>query len=150
MWLLNPTYLCKKKTTMKKVFGILMIVAATMTISSCAKYDEGSNFTLLTAKSRIVNVWKVSAWTANGNNILALNTYEQFDVKKDNTIAVTENVFGTTDNGTWAFNDDKSMFIWTKSNGNINEYTILKLSKDEMKISSTSAGVEYIMTLVTK
>jgi uncharacterized membrane protein len=135
---------------MKKVFGILMIVAATMTISSCAKYDEGSNFTLLTAKSRIVNVWKVSAWTANGNNILALNTYEQFDVKKDNTIAVTENVFGTTDNGTWAFNDDKSMFIWTKSNGNINEYTILKLSKDEMKISSTSAGVEYIMTLVTK
>jgi len=138
---------------MKKVFGILMIVAATMTISSCAKYDEGSNFTLLTAKSRVINTWKVSSWTANGNDIMSVNTIDQIDVKKDNTISRTDTypILGSVvDNGTWAFNDDKSVFNWTKGDGSITEYTILKLTKDEMKVSNVSNGVTYIMTLVTK
>jgi hypothetical protein len=140
-----------KKTTMKKVFGILMIVAATMTISSCAKYDEGSNFTLLSAKSRVINVWTVSAWTANGNDIMSFNAVDQIDVKKDNTVAVTTTVSGTvTDNGTWVLSDDKATLTFTDSAGDATAYTILKLTKDEMKLSNTSNSVEYIMTLVTK
>ena len=140
-----------KKTTMKKVFGILMIVAATMTISSCAKYDEGSNFTLLSAKSRVINTWKVTAWTANGNDIMSFNTVDQIDVKKDNTVAVTTQVFGTvTDNGTWALSDDKSTITFTDSSGSATTYTILQLTKDIMKLSNTSNSVEYIMTLGTK
>jgi len=136
---------------MKKVFGILMIVAATMTISSCAKYDEGSNFTLLSAKSRVINVWTVSAWTANGNDIMSFNVVDQIDVKKDNTVAVTTTVFGTvTDNGTWVLSDDKATLTFTDSAGDATAYTILKLTKDEMKLSNTSNSVEYIMTLVTK
>jgi uncharacterized membrane protein len=134
---------------MRKVFGILVIVAATMTISSCAKYDEGSNFTLLSAKSRIINVWTVSAWTANGNDILSFNSISEIDAKKDNTIAVTYPL-GIIDNGTWALSDDKAKFIWTKNDGSVTEYTIIKLSKDEMKIMNTSNSVTYIMTLVTK
>lgn len=138
---------------MKKVFGILMIVAATMTMtmSSCAKYDEGSNFTLLTAKSRIVNVWTVSAWVANGNDILSFNTVESIDVKKDNTVAITTDFLGlSVDNGTWALNDDKSTLTLTDSSGSATTYTIVRLTKDEMKLSSTNSGVTYIMTLVTK
>jgi hypothetical protein len=141
---------------MKKVFGILIIVAATMTISSCAKYDEGSNFTLLSAKSRVVNVWNVSAWTADGNDIMSFNTIDKIEVKKDNTVARTNTVmvFGnpytTTDNGTWVLSDDKATLTLTDSAGDATAYTILKLTKDEMKISSTSNSVEYIMTLVTK
>ncbi len=136
---------------MKKVFGILMIVAATMTISSCAKYDEGSNFTLLSAKSRVINVWTVSAWTANGNDIMSFNAVDQIDVKKDNTVAVTTTVLGTvTDNGTWVLSDDKATLTFTDSAGDATAYTILKLTKDEMKLSNTSNSVEYIMTLVTK
>jgi hypothetical protein len=141
---------------MKKVFGILMIVAATMTISSCAKYDEGSNFTLLSAKSRVVNVWNVSAWTADGNDIMSFNTIDKIEVKKDNTVARTNTVmvFGnpytTTDNGTWVLSDDKATLTLTDSAGDATAYTILKLTKDEMKLSNTSNSVEYIMTLVTK
>lgn len=136
---------------MKKVFGILMIVAATMTISSCAKYDEGSNFTLLSAKSRVINTWKVTAWTANGNDIMSFNTVDQIDVKKDNTVAVTTTVFGTTtDNGTWALSDDKATITFTDSSGSATTYTILQLTKDIMKLSNTSNSVEYIMTLGTK
>ena len=136
---------------MKKVFGILMIVAATMTISSCAKYDEGSNFTLLSAKSRVVNVWKVSAWTANGNDIMSFNVVDQIDVQKDNIVTVTSTVFGTTtDTGTWVLSDDKATLTFTDSAGDATAYTILKLTKDEMKLSNTSNSVEYIMTLVTK
>ena len=143
-------YICKKKI-MKKVFGILMIVAATMTISSCAKYDEGSNFTLLTAKSRVVNVWTISAWVANGNDILSFNTVESIDVKKDNTVAITTNIFGASvDNGTWALNDEKSTITFTDSSGSPSTYTIVRLTKDEMKLSSTNNGVTYIMTLVSK
>ena len=128
-----------------------MIVAATMTISSCAKYDEGSNFTLLSAKSRVINVWTVSAWTANGNDIMSFNAVDQIDVKKDNTVAVTTTVFGTvTDNGTGVLSDDKATLTFTDSAGDATAYTILKLTKDEMKLSNTSNSVEYIMTLVTK
>ena len=141
----------QKKTIMKKVFGILMIVAATMTISSYAKYDEGSNFTLLTAKSRLVNVWTISAWVANGNDILSVNTVESIDVKKDNTVAITTNIFGASvDNGTWVLNDDKSTITFTDSSGSPTTYTIVRLTKDEMKLSSTNNGVTYIMTLVSK
>lgn len=136
---------------MKKVFGILMIVAATMTISSCAKYDEGSNFTLLSAKSRVINVWKVTAWTANGNDIMSFNTVDQIDVQKDNVVAVTTTVLGTmTDTGTWALSDDKATITFTDSSGSATTYTILKLTKDEMKLSNTSNSVTYIMTLGTK
>ena len=133
-----------------------MIVAATMTISSCAKYDEGSNFTLLSAKSRVVNVWNVSAWTADGNDIMSFNTIDKIEVKKDNTVARTNTVmvFGnpytTTDNGTWVLSDDKATLTLTDSAGDATAYTILKLTKDEMKLSNTSNSVEYIMTLVTK
>jgi hypothetical protein len=136
---------------MKKVFGILMIVAATMTISSCAKYDEGSNFTLLSAKSRVINAWTVSAWTADGNDIMAFNVVDEIDVKKDNTVSVTTTVLVTnTDTGTWTLSDDKATLTFTDSAGASTAYTILKLTKDEMKLSNTDNGVEYIMTLVTK
>lgn len=128
-----------------------MIVAATMTISSCAKYDEGSNFTLLSAKSRVINVWKITAWTANGNDIISFNTVDQIDVKKDNTVAVTSTVLGTTtDNGTWALSDDKATITFTDSSGSATTYTIVQLTKDIMKLSSISNGVTYIMTLGTK
>ena len=143
-------YICKK-TIMKKVFGILMIVAATMTISSCAKYDEGSNFGLLTAKSRVINIWKISSWVANGNDILSFNTVESIDIKKDNTVAITTNVFGASvDNGTWALSDDKATLTFTDSSGSATTYTIVRLAKDEMKLSYTNNSVTYIMTLVTK
>ena len=147
----DTMYICKKKTTMKKVFGILMIVAATMTISSCAKYDEGSNFTLLSAKSRVINVWTVSAWTADGNDILSFNVVDQIDVQKDNIVQVTSTVLGTTtDTGTWMLSDDKATITFTNSAGDVTTYTILKLTKDEMKLSNTTNNVTYIMTLVTK
>jgi hypothetical protein len=137
---------------MKKVFGIFMIVAATMTISSCAKYDEGSNFTLLSAKSRVINTWKVTAWTADGNDILSFNAVDQIDVKKDNTVSVTSSTFlGTiVDNGTWVLSDDKSTITLTDASGSATTYTILQLTKDIMKLSNTSNSVTYIMTLGSK
>jgi hypothetical protein len=58
--------------------------------------------------------------------------------------------FNLVDNGTWAFNDDKTQFIWTKSTNEITIYTILKLTKDELKLETSDSQAIYKITLVTK
>lgn len=57
---------------MKKTlfFIVLTLIVATTFLSSCSKYDEGSNFTLLSKKSRMVNNWHLMSISQDG---LALN-----------------------------------------------------------------------------
>lgn len=132
--------------------GLVAMMALTMTVISCSKYEEGPKFTLLTKTSRAVNVWKVQSWTANANDVTGMNTISEFNVKKDNSIVVTYTVFGvsTINTGTWAFNSDKSKFVWTKQNGDVVSYDIIKLAQDEMKLQVVDSGVTYITVFVTK
>jgi hypothetical protein len=140
--------------TMKVLFNatIFFLLLTVFAVSSCSKYDEGSNFTFLSKTSRLVNTWKFKLWTANSEDITAQNTISEVNIKKDNTIQVTYLLFGfnLVDNGTWAFNDDKTQFIWTKSTNEITIYTILKLTKDELKLETSDSQAIYKITLVTK
>jgi hypothetical protein len=138
-----------KKSILTKLFafGLLAVV-----FTACNKYEEGSNFSLISAKARVANIWKVKSITANGTDITSLNTVTQIEATKDGNYNVTYTVLGvsTTDEGTWAFNDDKTEIITTDSNGDATSATIVKLKKDEMKTSRTDTGITYVTELETK
>jgi TATA-box binding protein (TBP) (component of TFIID and TFIIIB) len=138
------------KSTLTKL-GFLFIVAISFT--ACNKYDEGANFSLLTAKMRVVNHWKLTKITAtNGNTTYdATSNFPStiLKIKDDNTYEVIYTVgnFNTTDNGTWEFNSDKTTLTATDNGGDITIYKIVKLKNKEMTLEyidgSTTYTVEY-------
>jgi hypothetical protein len=107
----------------------------------------------------MVNNWHLTAIVQDG---LALNMSGislHMELMKDgsatNTLSYT--VLGQTFNdvatGTWEFNDDKSKLVLTETGATItDEYTILKLTKDEMKTEQVdpSTGSVSVNTWNTK
>ena len=146
---------------MKKTifFSVLSLILATTFLSSCSKYDEGSNFTLLTKKSRMVNNWHLMSASVGGFEINLSGISKHLELSKDGSYKYTETymilgqiIEGIT-YGTWEFNDDKSKLVLTETGATISdEYTILKLTKDEMKTEQIdpSTGSVSVNTWNTK
>ena len=146
---------------MKKTifFSVLSLIVATTFLSSCSKYDEGSNFTLLTKKSRMVNNWHLTSITQDGVSLNMSGILLDLNLMKDGsaTTTLSYTVLGQTftdvTNGTWEFNVDKSKLVLTETGATVtDEYTILKLTKDEMKTEQidASTGSVSINTWNTK
>lgn len=135
----------------KLIFSSLLVVAATLSLNSCSKYDEGSKFTVLTKKARLVNQWKVSSITANGTDVTDLNIITEIDIQKNGKIFTSSNFLGipTTTEGTWVFDNDKSHVL--VSNGEeLEDYEIIKLKNNELKVQSVSDNVLYVQEYVSK
>ncbi|NVK66901.1 MAG: lipocalin family protein [Flavobacteriales bacterium] len=134
------------KSTITKI-GFLFIVAISFT--ACDKYEEGANYSLLTAKMRLVNHWKLEKVTiTNGNTTYdATGSYPStvMKMKKDNTyeIVYTAGNFTTNETGTWEFNDDKTQVIVTETGGSPNNYTIIKLKNKELKVDYVDGSTTY-------
>lgn len=146
---------------MKRILslGLVALFASTLLLSSCSKYDEGSNFTLLSKKSRMVNNWHLMSARVGGFEINLSGTSTHLELSKDGSAKYTETytVLGTIyegiTNGTWEFNDDKSKLVLTETGASVSdEITILKLTKDEMKTEQIdpSTGSVSIETWATK
>ncbi len=146
---------------MKKTifFSVLSLIVATTFLSSCSKYDEGSNFTLLTKKSRMVNNWHLTAIVQDGlalnmsGILLDLNLMKDGSATTTLSFTVNGQTFTDVTNGTWEFNDDKSKLVLTETGATItDEYTILKLTKDELKTEQVdpSTGSVSVNTWNTK
>ena len=125
---------------MKKLFFVLAIL--TLPLVACNRYEEGSNFSFLTAKARAVGEWTVSNITTDGVDVTDNFPGVQVSIKDDNTYKITFSVFGfeTYENGTWAFNDDKTRFIMTSSIGNVSDRKIIMLKDKMMKLEEVNAG----------
>ena len=108
---------------------LMAIVAVSFT--SCSKYDEGSKFTLLTKKARLVNDWEIQKLTANGTDITNCNIITGINIKKDGTITTSGSVLGfpTITNGTWVFDNDKSHVIVTNGE-ELENYEIIRLKNN--------------------
>jgi len=155
---MNP-YLREKIYTMKKSITIKMFAFALLAIlvTACSKYEEGSKFTLLTKKSRVVNTWKLDKVTsivdATGTeaDITSLFAATTVDLQKDGTAVVVQTVgsLSNTDTGTWAFTSDKTGLIFTDESGTASTSTIVKLKANELKLTSTDNGVTTIVEYVT-
>ena len=136
---------------MKKIilkFALMAIVA--VSFAACSKYEEGSKFTLLSKQSRLVNNWEVQKITANGTDVTDLNLITEMNIKKDGTISTSSAFFNipTTTEGTWVFDNDKTHVIVTNG-ADLENYEIIKLKKDELKVQATTDNVLYILEYVS-
>lgn len=131
-----------KKSIAVKTFALLSLV---FVFAACSKYEEGSKFTILTKKTRMVNTWTLSSFTVDGNaqTIQGTNTW---DIKKDGTatVSVSSGGFSFSDTGTWDFNSDKTKLVVTDSDGDIEEYTIVQLKNKDLKLKQVENNVEYV------
>jgi hypothetical protein len=132
-----------------KTSALLMFALAMVAVTSCNKYEEGSNFSLLSAKARIVNVWTLTKVDYNGNDVTGSYPGMKVDMKKDNTYTTTFTVgsFNTQESGKWAFNSDKTAVIFTP-NGETAEdaITILMLKNKMLKLKDTEGSNTTIIT----
>ncbi len=138
---------------MKKLFslGLVAMLALTAVVSSCGKYEEGSKFTLLSAKSRVINDWALTSVTYNGTEVISLYPTVKISIKKDDTFTTsfTSGALTTTETGTWAFNNDKTALLMTATGSTtVDTQTIIMLKSKMMKLKSVdSGGGITIMTL---
>ena len=138
---------------MKKIItSLLLLTLVSVSFSSCNKYEEGSKFTLLTKKARLVNNWRTLKITADGEDITGLNLITQVIISDNGTYIVKGEFLGfpTNDEGNWAFNSSKSHVIFTDNGGGISSYEIIKLKDKELKVKITTNGVEYVHEYVEK
>lgn len=134
------------KSTITKL-GFLFLLAVSFT--ACDKYEEGANYSLLTAKMRAVNIWKLEKISiTNGNTTYdATNNYpnEIFKIKKDNAYekVYTAGNFTTNETGTWDFNSDKTELVLTETGETPDTYSIIKLKNKELKITYVDGSTTY-------
>lgn len=137
-----------KKSIPFKLFAFALVA---LLVASCSKYEEGSNFSLISKKSRVANTWEVSTLTANGIDISSLSPVSQITATKEGAWTTTYTIAGisTDDVGTWVFNDDASTITVVDMSGT-RTMTIIKLKKDEIKLSNVDNNITYVTELVTK
>lgn len=130
---------------MKKAFAIKLFAFAILavTITACSKYEEGSKFTFLSKKARLVNTWTLDKITySNGGFTQEVTGDLKLEIKKDNTYTATVTSGGSSisEDGTWQFNSDKSQVNFTDSNGDVTANTIVKLKSKELSFEDVDNG----------
>jgi hypothetical protein len=140
---------------MKHLFKLSLVamLALTAVVTSCNKYDEGSNFSVISAKSRIAGDWKLTSYTVNGTDNTSNQGTVLVTVKKDGTYSGSASyvIFGSTVTnnytGTWEFNSDKTTVSMLDSQSSTPEvYTIVELKNKEMKLKQVDGNYTYITT----
>ncbi len=118
----------------------IFIAACITVLFGCNKYEEGSNFTLLTAKSRLVNTWSMRAVesTYNGTtaDVTVLAPQEEIVFRKSGGYSriLTTSTQTESENGTWVFTDNQTAVTLTAyPNGDPITYELVRLKNKSMK-----------------
>jgi len=110
--------------------ALVVVLSTTSVLTSCGKYEEGPNFTVLTKKMRVTGEWTLIAL-----DDVEVDPADGFESKilfeGDGTCTQSTNFNGVVseDVGTWEFNSDKTALLINET-----EATILKLKNKEMKL----------------
>jgi hypothetical protein len=137
---------------MKRIMktSVLLMFALTMVaVTSCNKYEEGSNFSLLSAKARLVNTWTLTKVEYNGNDVTGSYPGVKTELKKDNTYTTTFTLgsLSTQESGTWDFNSDKTALIITPNGETANDAaTIVMLKNNMLKLKDVDGSNTTIIT----
>ncbi len=118
---------------MKKIFAsaLLAILAFTVVIPACKKYEEGPGISLRTKKERLANVWKYESVTASDG----LEHTDEFEarvitIKNDFTYSTSDQE-QTVIEGMWQFGEKKKSIILSNHSGIVDEWLILRLTEKE-------------------
>ncbi len=144
---------------MKKIAIILSIFAATtMILSSCAKYEEGPSFTLLTKKARVVGTWTVTEVTVNGDIQDLGGTVVKTTLEKDGTgtMSIVWGAITITNDLEWEFDDEKEhLRTRTKETdetefGEWDEGEIIRLTNSECWVRTVETEASVTVTTISK
>ena len=134
---------------MKKTFGIKLFAFALIALATtaCSKYEEGSKFTFLTKKARMVNTWTLSSMTVNDVSQTLGGTITM-DLEKDGkaTITWSSTLGSTSDVGNWEFSSDKEDLLLTDSSGDVDALEIVQLKNKDLKLRQINGAVTTIAT----
>lgn len=142
---------------MKTSFRITLLAVLLMALilPSCQKYDEGPFLSLASAKSRVVNKWKIEQAYANDSDVtswlnLAWPDYS-IEMKSDDSYVITMTA-DTSEVGSWTLDNPKENILTTPTGSMMTTtWNILKLKKNEMWVKYTDwGGTRWEMHLVTK
>ena len=123
---------------------VLLSLLTTLAFTSCNKYSEGPNFSLLTRKARITNDWVLESYTKDGSDLYD-GTYEMnLSIEKDGTYSksiITPNLGqlqSTTSHGTWEFVDSQGSISLFEDGMLLGEsYEIIMLKNKNLKLRQT-------------
>ena len=116
--------------TIKKL--LFLAICFIIAFSGCKKYDQGPIISILTKKSRVINVWKIERTITNGQYQAGGDNYF-IEFKKEGKAECTV-VIGSTSivtEGIWTFDEKKESLLVTFGT-NTATHKILKLKAKEL------------------
>lgn len=136
---------------MKKLAMFILLLGGVFAFSACSKYEEGSNFTLLTKKMRLTNTWKLTSNEVNGLETFDGSYTYILNMEKDGTGYIElSNSFGTErTNGTWELSSDKEDLILKDEEGNTTTYEIIQLKMNDLKLSQATSFAGYPVNMIS-
>ena len=128
---------------MKFKFLTLVLIALfsiSSVLTSCGKYEEGPNFTLLTKKMRLTGEWTLTALNdepvTDLPGVTTILSFEADGTYRSTTYYEGESILEEL--GIWEFNSDKTGLIINGS-----EFMIIKLENKEMKLRILEMDITY-------
>jgi hypothetical protein len=125
-----------------KLFAFIIPLVLVI-LTSCGKYEEGPEFTLLTKKQRLIGDWVLEEAMVDGQ---ALNVEDYADYtltfERDGTAKIT---YGALfQKGTWEFVDDKKKLRTIDLSGQMTEPTIIRLTNKELWLKDADGDLNKL------
>jgi len=126
----------------KLLVAVALLGTATLTVTSCGKYDEGPGFTLLTKKARLTGEWDFKEYVDGSSGVSQADSDDDYiTIEKDGTYSYTSG--STTTSGTWDFASDKERLKVSYTVGSTtysSESIILRLTNKELWLKDPDSG----------
>lgn len=141
--------------TKKLLVSFAIVITGSFTISSCDKYEDGSNYTIYSAKYRLAREWRLIETTKNGSS--ENNTLETVDVtygkkgfyKKVTVTQTNSTNVSESEVGSWDFNEDKTK-ITIATKDDTTACSILELKASDLKFREIRGDDQYEFTYIAK
>lgn len=106
-----------------------------LSLAAC-RYEDGPKISLRSVKARLTNTWVVHHIYKDGvDKTSDFNAYfpnYKLVIKDDNNYVLSfEGFFGSTENGTWSLNDEKTELNLKKDGTGTNKWKIKRLTHTE-------------------
>ena len=129
----------------------LLSLFVVLFLTSCNKYSEGPNFSLLTRKARITNDWILESYTKDGTELYDGSYELNLSIESDGTYSKSQitsslgQLQSETTHGTWEFENSQSEIVLLENGFAIGEsYEIIMLKNKNIKLRQTDYnGAKY-------
>lgn len=127
---------------------LIIALLACLTLGSCNKYDEGPSLSLRSKSHRLCGNWSISETYVN-NILQQASTPSSWTIEANGSCTRTSiDTYSQTEtsvNGTWAFNNDKTIvdITWeipSLSMTFVENWTVLRLKEKELWLETSLYG----------